>query len=460
MIGNEAAESKPLTDETKPLDNLSESSDDVSSNADSDFIDVPEIDSEVDESFLLKAKEPFPLFINLNDPSGSKDKCARSLEVVIDPNATDVKDDIFADIFEKSSDDKNENASVLHLGAEVQEIIDITESDEHEEIVEKLPKNDSVNADVEEVGNIAENESVKEADCLKVTERTNTPPLPKERGNGNKIESILSSLDNEMESIKKMNLNDLLGPQPTTPAKSSSTTKALDVIESTPPKVTQPFFVKKTPPSSKKKSTADKTESNMTPSKVAKSLTEKFESMPSTSSASIERDTIRMAADVLREKKSKEELEEIADHLNLEQRDIIAERNRKDRLGVSITEQMSAECMELLRLFGVPYVVAPMEAEAQCAYLNEINLTDGTITDDSDIWLFGGKTVYKNFFDSNKLVMEFKSNNIEKLFHLSRPKLIQLSFLVGSDYTQGMQLLFIFLFDIFVVCAFSIIMRG
>lgn len=144
-----------------------------------------------------------------------------------------------------------------------------------------------------------------------------------------------------------------------------------------------------------------------------------------------------MAADVLRQKKSKEELEEIADNLGQERRDLIAERNRKDRLGVSITDQMSAECMELLRLFGVPYVVAPMEAEAQCAYLNEINLTDGTITDDSDIWLFGGKTVYKNFFDSNKLVMEFKSNNIEKLFHLSRPKLIQLSFLVGSDYTQG-----------------------
>lgn len=54
-----------------------------------------------------------------------------------------------------------------------------------------------------------------------------------------------------------------------------------------------------------------------------------------------------------------------------------------------------------------------------------------------DIWLFGGKTVYKNFFDQNKLVMEFKSCNIEKLFHLDRRKLIQLSFLVGSDYTQG-----------------------
>lgn len=97
-------------------------------------------------------------------------------------------------------------------------------------------------------------------------------------------------------------------------------------------------------------------------------------------------------------KKSKEELEGIAEELDQERRDLVAERNKKDRLGVTITEQMSMECMELLRLFGVPYIVAPMEAEAQCAYLNEINLTEGTITDDSDIWLFGGKTVNKNFF--------------------------------------------------------------
>lgn len=57
-----------------------------------------------------------------------------------------------------------------------------------------------------------------------------------------------------------------------------------------------------------------------------------------------------------------------------------------------------------------------MEAEAQCAFLNEIDLTDGTITDDSDIWLFGGKTVYKNFFNHNKHVLEFRSENIEHHF--------------------------------------------
>jgi 5'-3' exonuclease len=59
---------------------------------------------------------------------------------------------------------------------------------------------------------------------------------------------------------------------------------------------------------------------------------------------------------------------------------------------------------ELLRLFGIPYIDAPMEAEAQCAILDLTDQTSGTITDDSDIWLFGARHVYKNFFNKNKFV--------------------------------------------------------
>lgn len=396
-------------------DNLSESSEGVSSNADSDFVDVPEIETDVDDIFLLKAKEPLPGVIDFNESHASKSKTAGEFQVVINTNELgDMKDDIFADVF-KSPSKSEELVVELPTRSTISETIEIISDDEDEKLLPIAP-------------------NLKKMP----DERPILSPLPLEKANGSRIESILNDLSDEMASIKKINLNDLLGSKPESPIKAS---KPTNHIESTPPRIAQPFFVRKTPPSSAKKSPLNaKSVTVVTPSKVARSLADTFESMPSTSSTSPainEQDTVRMAADVLRQKKSKEELEEIADHLNQERQDLIAERNRKDRLGVSITEQMSAECMELLRLFGIPYIVAPMEAEAQCAYLNEINLTDGTITDDSDIWLFGGKTVYKNFFDSNKLVMEFKSNNIEKLFHLSRPKLIQLSFLVGSDYTQG-----------------------
>jgi hypothetical protein len=59
---------------------------------------------------------------------------------------------------------------------------------------------------------------------------------------------------------------------------------------------------------------------------------------------------------------------------------------------------------ELLQMFGLPYIIAPMEAEAQCAYMELANLVDGVVTDDSDVFLFGARSVYKNIFDDRKYV--------------------------------------------------------
>lgn len=67
-------------------------------------------------------------------------------------------------------------------------------------------------------------------------------------------------------------------------------------------------------------------------------------------------------------------------------------------------------------MFGIPYITAPMEAEAQCAFLEKIGRTEGTVTDDSDVWLFGANVVYKDFFDSQKYVKQFRSIDIKQKF--------------------------------------------
>lgn len=411
---------------------LSDTSSDegVSSDADSDFIDVPELDSEdAVVELLAKSKEPFPTPFLMNVPlpaDASKDfrhddlkRNGAKFEVFIKPHREHDEEDIFADIFSKPDKDSR--------------------------------------AELEQKSNVlvvSDDEDANKATPSMVLPVSNEP-IPAASEN---ISSILNDLDKEIVAATKLNLSDILQPSAAATEfqlndvlmKSPAKVPIGDKIESnhlneqvTPTKIVQPFFVRKTPPSSKKKSEQASDSPNKTPSKASKSLLDAFESLPipSTSANAAsppdERKTLEMAANLLRENKSETELKQIAAQISQDKLDLVAERNKKDRMGVSITEQMSTECMDLLRLYGIPYIVAPMEAEAQCAFLNEIKLTDGTITDDSDIWLFGGETVYKNFFDQNKLVMEFKRENIKKLFHLERNEMIQLSMLVGSDYTQG-----------------------
>lgn len=124
------------------------------------------------------------------------------------------------------------------------------------------------------------------------------------------------------------------------------------------------------------------------------------------------------------------ELHQDMKHLNKQKR---KEMGNAD----DITDQMVQDIQELLKMFGIPYVVSPMEAEAQCATLETLGLIDGTVTDDSDVFLFGASRVFKNMFNQHRFVECYMSQDIEREMSLSRKKLIQLAFLLGSDYTEG-----------------------
>ncbi|XP_029460384.1 DNA repair protein complementing XP-G cells isoform X2 [Rhinatrema bivittatum] len=132
-----------------------------------------------------------------------------------------------------------------------------------------------------------------------------------------------------------------------------------------------------------------------------------------------------------------EELENLESALSVQQTTLQAEKQQQERMAASVTGQMCLESQELLRLFGIPYIVSPMEAEAQCALLDLTDQTAGTITDDSDVWLFGARHVYKNFYSQNKYVEYYRSADIRNQLGLDRNKLINLAYLVGSDYTEG-----------------------
>jgi 5'-3' exonuclease len=104
-----------------------------------------------------------------------------------------------------------------------------------------------------------------------------------------------------------------------------------------------------------------------------------------------------------------------------------------------ITEEMRTEVMQLLRLFGIPYVVAPSEAEAQCVELERLGLVDGIVTEDSDTFVFGGQVIYKNIFDDKKYVEVYHAKDASEEMNLTQDSLVALAMLLGGDYTEGVR---------------------
>ncbi|KAJ3281351.1 DNA repair protein rad2, partial [Borealophlyctis nickersoniae] len=134
---------------------------------------------------------------------------------------------------------------------------------------------------------------------------------------------------------------------------------------------------------------------------------------------------------------SNKDVETVSQSLHEEMISLNRQKAKEQRDASDITTSMVNETQELLRLFGLPYIIAPMEAESQCAYLIRHSLVDGIVTDDSDVFLFGGTVVYKNMFNQSRYVERYDLSELEEKLKLGRERLVALAYLLGSDYTEG-----------------------
>ncbi|KAJ7158651.1 hypothetical protein C8R46DRAFT_1109789 [Mycena filopes] len=123
------------------------------------------------------------------------------------------------------------------------------------------------------------------------------------------------------------------------------------------------------------------------------------------------------------------DLDDVRQEIDDEIKVLHAQKKAAMRDSEDINQQMISQIMTMLGLFGIPYITAPMEAEAQCAELVHLGLVNGVITDDSDVFLFGSQRVFKNMFNQSKTVRELG---------LDRDTLIRLAYLLGSDYVEGL----------------------
>ncbi|XP_019464972.1 PREDICTED: flap endonuclease GEN-like 2 isoform X2 [Lupinus angustifolius] len=99
---------------------------------------------------------------------------------------------------------------------------------------------------------------------------------------------------------------------------------------------------------------------------------------------------------------------------------------------------MIKEAKVLGMVLGVSCLNGIEEAEAQCALLNNELLCDGCFSSDSDIFLFGARTVYRDIcLGDGGYVVYYEMADIESKLGFGRNSLIALSLLLGSDYYPG-----------------------
>uniref|UniRef100_A0A1I7XH86 XPGI domain-containing protein n=1 Tax=Heterorhabditis bacteriophora TaxID=37862 RepID=A0A1I7XH86_HETBA len=97
------------------------------------------------------------------------------------------------------------------------------------------------------------------------------------------------------------------------------------------------------------------------------------------------------------------------------------------------------ELQDFLSACGIPWIEAPGEAEAQCVELETLGLVAGVISDDSDVWAFGVKNVYRHLFSKKKNVQHYEAKCIERETGLTQSDFISIAILSGSDYSIGLR---------------------
>ncbi|CAA7056390.1 unnamed protein product [Microthlaspi erraticum] len=102
--------------------------------------------------------------------------------------------------------------------------------------------------------------------------------------------------------------------------------------------------------------------------------------------------------------------------------------------------RMIKEAKVIASTLGILCLDGVEEAEAQCALLNSESLCDACFSSDSDIFLFGAKTVYREIcLGDGGYVVCYEMEDIKKKLGLGRNSLIALALLLGCDYSQGVR---------------------
>ncbi|OAG29986.1 flap endonuclease-1 [Nematocida displodere] len=107
---------------------------------------------------------------------------------------------------------------------------------------------------------------------------------------------------------------------------------------------------------------------------------------------------------------------------------------------VRATKYHTDTAQALLAALGVPYVIAPGEAEAYCAMLNQTGQVNGVVSEDMDSLAFGATVLLRNFLPSvmkKGSITEITLAKVLEGMELNNEEFIDLCILLGCDYCDS-----------------------
>lgn len=116
---------------------------------------------------------------------------------------------------------------------------------------------------------------------------------------------------------------------------------------------------------------------------------------------------------------------------NLKDNNII-KRQKNNKYNIIVTREQYYETTEILDLLGVQWIIAPTEADGQCAYLSKNNLVDYVLSEDLDLLAFGTKKLLRNYKNNSKL--EISLDKILETININYDQFIDICILLGCDY--------------------------
>ncbi|EFQ35633.1 XPG domain-containing protein [Colletotrichum graminicola M1.001] len=107
------------------------------------------------------------------------------------------------------------------------------------------------------------------------------------------------------------------------------------------------------------------------------------------------------------------------------------------RRTVRVTREHNADCQKLLKLMGIPYIVAPTEAEAQCAVLARAGKVYAAASEDMDTLTFDTPILLRHLTFSEARKEPIQEVHIDKVLAglgMERKQFVDFCILLGCDY--------------------------